>query len=100
MPGSDFTENRNWSMACACVQILCTQSSISQIRDLISAQPLPALESWESCGFVSFSKGFLISSHAQVYFEIHRDVIDWSTMYWKGGILVSHALECELCCLF
>lgn len=59
-------------MACACVQILCTQSSISQIRDLISAQPLPALplQSWESCGFVSFSKGFLISSHAQVYFEI------------------------------
>lgn len=70
-------------MACACVQILCTQSSISQIRDLISAQPLPALplQSWESCGFVSFSKGFLISSHAQVYFEICQDVIDCDTIY-------------------
>lgn len=89
-------------MACACVQILCTQSSISQIRDLISAQPLPALplQSWESCGFVSFSKEFLIPSYAQVYFEISQDVIDCDTVYWKSGILVSHALEYELCCLF
>lgn len=84
MPGSDSTENRETGlMAYACVQMLCTQSSISQIRDLISAQPFPALplQSWESPGFVNSSKGFLISSHAQIYFEICQDVIDCDTMY-------------------
>lgn len=82
MPGSDFAESRAGLLACACVQILCTQSSISQIRDSISAQSLPALplQSWESGGFVGFSKGFLISSHAQVYFEIRQDVMDCDTV--------------------
>ena len=42
--------------------------NIAQRRGLIPAHPLPALSlpSWESLGFVNFSKGFFVSSHAQI----------------------------------